>query len=171
MLILNDYYFALCSAVQPCPALFDSMDCSLPVSSVHGDPPGKNIGVGCHALLQGIFPTEGLNPGLPHCRQFLYCLNSQGNPITTLSKTKRFVHWKSGGNCYLSIIFLIIQQEPYRMKSPSQIRHSSSCPSPEGALNKTNFQEQIEILKVSPEISVSIPPSFILNERTGSKMC
>ena len=33
------------------------------------DPPGKNIGMGCHALLQGIFPTQGSNPGLPHCRQ------------------------------------------------------------------------------------------------------
>ena len=34
------------------------MDCSLPGSSVHGDSPGKNTGVGCHALLQGIFPTQ-----------------------------------------------------------------------------------------------------------------
>ena len=158
MIILNDYYFALCSIVQSCPTLFDSMDCSLPGSSVHGDSPGKNIGVGCHALLQGIFPAQGLNPRLPHYRWFLYRLSHQGNPITTLSKTKRFVHRKSGANYYLSIIFLIIQQEPYRMKSPSQIGHSSSCPSPEVALNKINFQEQIEILKVSPEISVSIPP-------------
>ena len=31
--------------------------------------PGKNTGVGCHFLLQGIFPTQGSNPGLPHCRQ------------------------------------------------------------------------------------------------------
>ena len=41
------------------------MDCSPPGCSVHGDYPGKNTGVGCHALLQGIFPTQGLNPGLP----------------------------------------------------------------------------------------------------------
>ena len=40
------------------------MDCSLPDSSVHGDSPGKNTGVGCHALLQGIFPTKGSNPSL-----------------------------------------------------------------------------------------------------------
>ena len=44
------------------------MDCSPPGSSVHGDSPGKNSGVSCHALLQGIFPTQGSNPGLPHCR-------------------------------------------------------------------------------------------------------
>ena len=42
------------------------------------DFPGKRTGVGCHFLLQGIFPTQGLNPGLPHCRQTLYCLSHQG---------------------------------------------------------------------------------------------
>ena len=55
------------------------MDCSLPGSSVYGDSPGKNTGVGCHVLLQGIFPTQGSNPGLPHCRQILYHLSHQGN--------------------------------------------------------------------------------------------
>ena len=53
------------------------MDCSPPSTSVHEDSPGKNTGVGCHALLQRIFPTQGLNPGLPHCRQILYHLNHQ----------------------------------------------------------------------------------------------
>ena len=38
-------------------------------------------GVDCHFLLQGIFPTTGLNPGLPHCRQTLYHLSHQGSPI------------------------------------------------------------------------------------------
>ena len=41
--------------------------------------PGQNTGVGCHSLLQGIFPTQGLNPGLPHCRQILYQLSHQGS--------------------------------------------------------------------------------------------
>ena len=44
------------------------------------DSPGRNIGVGCHFLLQEIFPTRGLNPGLPHCGQRLYRLRHQGNP-------------------------------------------------------------------------------------------
>ena len=47
--------------LQSYPTLDDSMDCSPPGSSVHGDSPGKDIGVGCHALLQGIFPTQGSN--------------------------------------------------------------------------------------------------------------
>ena len=39
------------SVAQSCPTLYNSMDCSPPGSSVHGDSPGKNTGVGCHALL------------------------------------------------------------------------------------------------------------------------
>ena len=47
-----------CSVAHSCPTLCDPMDCSMPGPSVHGDSPGKNTGVGCHALLQGIFPTQ-----------------------------------------------------------------------------------------------------------------
>ena len=46
---------------------------------VHGGSPGKNTGVCCHALLQGIFPTQGLNPGLLHCRRILYHLSHHGS--------------------------------------------------------------------------------------------
>ena len=42
--------------------------------------PGQNTGVGSLSLLQGIFPTQGLNPGLPHCRQILYQLSYRGSP-------------------------------------------------------------------------------------------
>ena len=41
--------------------------------------PGKKTGVGYHSLLQEIFPTQGSNPGLPHCRRILYCLSQQGS--------------------------------------------------------------------------------------------
>ena len=40
---------------------------------------GKSTGVGCHFLLQGIFPTQGSNPGLSHCRQTLYHLSHRGS--------------------------------------------------------------------------------------------
>ena len=46
---------------------------------VHGDSPGKNTGVGCHVRLQGIFSTQGLNPGLLICRSILYYLSHQGS--------------------------------------------------------------------------------------------
>ena len=70
------------------------MDCSLPGSSVHGDSPSKNIGVGCHALLQRIFPTQGSNPGLPHCRQIVYHLSHQNaffNIFVTKWKVLKFL--------------------------------------------------------------------------------
>ena len=62
---------------QSCLTLCDSVDCSPQGSSVHRDSPGKNIGVGCHLLLQGIFPTQGSNPGLLHCRWILYHVSHQ----------------------------------------------------------------------------------------------
>ena len=71
---------SLCACVLPCfsgARLFaDPMDCSPPGSSLHGDSPGKNTGEGCHALLPGIFMTQGWNLPLLrllHCRRILYC--------------------------------------------------------------------------------------------------
>ena len=52
------------TSLQSCPTLRDPMDCSPPGFTVHGDFPGKNREVGCHALLQGIFWIWGLNPYL-----------------------------------------------------------------------------------------------------------
>ena len=71
---------------QSCPTLCNCMDCSPLGSSVHGDSPGKNTGVGCHALLYGIFPTQGSNPGLQHCKQILYYLSHQGSPSVLLGR-------------------------------------------------------------------------------------
>ena len=42
---------------------------------------GQNTGVGSYSLLQGIFPTQVSNPGLPHCRRILNQLSHQGNPM------------------------------------------------------------------------------------------
>ena len=59
--------YAVCSVAQSCPTLCNLVDCRLPGSSVHGYSPDKNTGMSCHALLQGIFATQGLNLscGLP----------------------------------------------------------------------------------------------------------
>ena len=65
--------------VQSCLTLCDPMDCG-PPGSCPWDPPGKDTGAGYPALLQGIFPTQGPNPGLLHCRQILYYLSHQGSP-------------------------------------------------------------------------------------------
>ena len=62
---------------QSCPTLCDPMDCRLPGSSGPWNFPGKDTGVGCHCLLQGIFLIQGLNPSLPRYRQMLYHLSHQ----------------------------------------------------------------------------------------------
>ena len=64
------------------------MDCSLPGSSVHGDSLCTNTGVGCHALLQGIFPIQGSNPGLLPYRQILYHLSHKDVFIPRCCKLK-----------------------------------------------------------------------------------
>ena len=60
------------------------------------DFPGKSTGVGYHFLLQGIFPTQGLNPGLPHCTRTLYPLSHQGSNADKQVNTYK----KQGGDQY-----------------------------------------------------------------------
>ena len=59
---------------------------TLQADSLPSEPPGKpkNTGVSSLSLLQGIFPTQGSNPGLLRCRQILYQLNYQGSPSDAL---------------------------------------------------------------------------------------
>ena len=77
------------SVTKLCPTLWDPMDCSPPGFSAHGDSPGKNIGVGGHALLQGILPTQGAYSDLPRWGGFFTIwatredgLLEPGNPET-----------------------------------------------------------------------------------------
>ena len=70
----------LCLVAQLCLTLCDPMGCRLSGPSIHRDSSGKNTGVGCHALLQGIFPVDGSNSGLLHCRQTLCGLSHQERP-------------------------------------------------------------------------------------------
>ena len=65
--------------LQLCLTLCDPMDCSLPVLCPW-DSPGKNFGVGCHALLQGIFPTQGSNSCLLHWQAGSLPLAPPGKP-------------------------------------------------------------------------------------------
>ena len=75
------FSYVLVLVAQLCPTLWDSRDCSPPGPSVYGDSPGKNTGVGYHALLQGFFLNQGLNRGVLHCRRVLYQLSHQGSPV------------------------------------------------------------------------------------------
>ena len=72
-----------CACVLSCSVMSNSLQPQglPPTKLLHPwDSPGKNTGMGCPALLQGIFPTQWSNPSLPHCRQILCLLNHQGSP-------------------------------------------------------------------------------------------
>ena len=80
-------------------------DSEIPWTVTHQAPlslefPGKNTGVGSHSLLQGIFPTQGSNLGLLHCRQILYHLSHQRSP----GAIKNGVEW-SGSRSVVSDSF------------------------------------------------------------------
>ena len=74
--------YLLCCAVLSCSVILtlcDPMDCSYQAPLSIGIPV-KNTGLGCHALLRGIFPTQGLNQGFLPCRWILYHLSHQRSP-------------------------------------------------------------------------------------------
>ena len=81
----------MCLVTQSCLTLYEPMDRSLPDSPVHGDSTGTSTGVGCHALLQGIFPTQASNPGLPLCRWILHKLSCQGSPSQLYFSIKKSI--------------------------------------------------------------------------------
>ena len=69
--------------IQSCSTLCD------PMTKQSMEFSGQKTGVGSLSLLQGIVPTQGSNPGLPHCRQILYQLSHQGNPVEYYSAIKK----------------------------------------------------------------------------------
>ena len=88
----------LCVCSQSCPPLCNLMDCSSPGFLCSWDFPGKNIGVGCHFLLQGIVPTQGSNPRLLHW---------QADSFITEPPKKPLWNFKIGIMYGVNYIFLI----------------------------------------------------------------
>ena len=83
-------------SLQLCPTLCDPTDRRPPGSSVHGDSPGKNIGGGCHALLQGIFQTQEVIPRLLHLLYWQACSLPQvplGKPLSLVCIPYLRWHW------------------------------------------------------------------------------
>ena len=72
------------------------------------DSPGKNIGVGCHFLLQGIFPTQESNLGLLHFRQILHRLSYEGSPHLTrvTSPIPYQIYWRERSLLFLLFLTL-----------------------------------------------------------------
>ena len=77
-----------CLVTKSCPALLQPHGLQPTRLLCPWDFPGKNTGVGCHFLLQGIFPTQGLNPCLLHWQVSSLPLSHQGSPFTLIRMTK-----------------------------------------------------------------------------------
>ena len=84
--VLNKWLEMVCCAVLNLIWLFETPWRAAPRLLCPWDFPGKNTGVGCHSLLQGIFLAQGSNLCLLHCRRIFYCVSHQENPLT--------VYWK-----------------------------------------------------------------------------
>ena len=109
---------------QSCPTLCDRRDCSLsPWNS-----PGKNTGVGCHSLLQGIFLTQGSNPGLQHCRHILYHLSHQGSLVE--QGTSRADLWRTDIGTDEWFLIQMIQKHIALSRSSTRAFHNSFTFSP-----------------------------------------
>ena len=97
---------ALCSVIQLCPTLCDSMEYSGPGSSVHGIDPGKNTCMGCHLLLQGIFTgIEPVSAAVPALAGRFFNNEPLGNTIHILFKNTHFSVHKSNSPFSLYLYF------------------------------------------------------------------
>ena len=114
----------MCLVTQSCPALCNPMDCSPACSSEHRDSPGKNTGVGCHALLQGIFPTQGSNwePNKPNLRAVWHSVQQSSNQ-TNVNINKII------NKLFTEYIFIVISHFPCLavLCAPSPYNPDISC--------------------------------------------
>ena len=121
---------------QSCPTLCDPMDCSLPGFSVHGIFQARILEWGAIAFSQGIFPTQGSNLGLPHCRQTLYRLSHQGSTLTHLKKIL----------CSLSFSKIIVFKREKQNRGPKQWSdHREVC-----GLCQSTAASRLEGTRVTP---------------------
>ena len=148
VILLTGPCAVLCLVAQSCPTLCDPRDYSPPGSSVHGDSPSQKTGVGCHALLQGIFLTQGSNPGLPHCRWILYHLSHQGSPLLTISSVQ-----------VLSRVRLFAT--PWTAAHQASVRHQLL------ELAQTHVHQVSDAIQPSHPLSSPSPPALHLSQHQG----
>ena len=113
--------FQFSSVTQSCLTICHPMDCSLPGFFCPWDFPGKNAGVDCHFLLQGIFLTQESNPGVPHCRQTLYHLSHHGVEVYYKDSCLLTKSWPT-----LATLWTVDYQAPLSMGFPRQEYWSTS---------------------------------------------
>ena len=161
---------SLCGGLvaQSCPTLCNPMDCSLPGFSVHGIL-GKNTRVGCHALLHGIFLTQGSNPRLLcllHWSQVLYHRHHLGSPRQghqrhpqPFSLLKR-MRW--GENSKLLIMACSFQR-------PALIQEPSRSPPRVVSLEQKALLFPQEITRVSGALCQELGPETNVRTRNDTR--
>ena len=80
--------------------------------------PGQNTGVCSLSLLQGVFPTQGLNPGLLHCRWILYQLSHRGSPTWNLTSEQNHLGQKNYRHIILLFNMFFIFKKSHECVSP-----------------------------------------------------
>ena len=133
--------------------------------------PGNNTRVDGHSLLQGIFLTQGSNPGLPPCRQILYCLSHQGRANSSLHQFINLVH------CGCSM-FCLERKQHFSLKTESRLTVSPSVPNVLNSSDSVKLLSPTEILGVQHcelqdcqegELKTSIPKSLASWDFTTSE--
>ena len=116
-------------SLQSCPTLCDPVDCSPPTRLLcPWDSPGRNTGVGCCVLFQGIFLTQGLNPVFLHCRQILYHLSHQpGKIFLLLEVTNKITHTIYFYSYSATIIILGFIHVLYSISLIILVPHCETC--------------------------------------------
>ena len=93
--------------------------------------PGKDTRVGSHSLLHGIFPIQGSNPHLLHCREILYCLSHEGSPFMIKTLNKLGIernHFNIIKATYENLTTNIIFNSRRLKGFPLQLRPKQRCP-------------------------------------------
>ena len=126
---------------------------SPPGSSVHGNFPVKNTRMGCHALLQGIFPTQGSNPGLTHCRWIIYHLRHQWSPYLRTQNNLE------GINMNIRNIILLPQKLFSSVQSLSRVQLFVTpwITARQASLSITNSQSLLKLTSIHPSHPLSSP--------------
>ena len=162
------------SVTQSYPTLCDHMDTRL----LHPwDFLGKGTGVGCHFLLQGIFPTQGSNSGLPHCRQTLYCLSHQGGPYWIPINTKKmwYMYMKKSERVSCSVVSDSLR--PHGLQ-PSRLLCPQNSPGKNTGVDchfllqgSSQSRDQTWSLTLQADPLLSEPPYINTNTHTDIWVC
>ena len=125
------------------------MDVSPSGFSVHGESPGKITGVGCHDFLQGIFPTQRLNPGLLHYRRILYRLSHQGTSkntaVSSLSLLQGNFLTQESNQCLLYCRWIL-----YQLSYQGSLCDPMDCSLPDSSVHGTLQARILEWVAMSP---------------------